>query len=174
MEKVNEMISVQETKAKKKNKGFSLVELIIVIAIMAILVGVVGTQVVPYIEKSRQAKDEQILSSFCTAALTSFSQNAASLDNTKKYGISNFVASSSATAGTLTANTAASSTIVNDFTTLTGYSSVALVTSAMESKLGKTITTINVVYDASNGQVAVTAYDGATTPAIVFKTITAK
>lgn len=174
MEKVIEMIPVQETKEKKKNKGFSLVELIIVIAIMAILVGVVGTQVVPYIEKSRQAKDEQILSSFCTAALTSFSQNAASLDNTKKYGISNFTASSSVTAGTLTANTAASSTIVNDFITLTGYSSVTLVTSAMESKLGKTIATINVVYDASNGQVAVTAYDNATTPAIVFKTITAK
>ena len=38
---------------KKDNKGFSLVELIIVIAIMAILVGVVGTQVIPYIEKSR-------------------------------------------------------------------------------------------------------------------------
>ena len=38
---------------KKDNKGFSLVELIIVIAIMAILVGVVGTQVVPYLNKSK-------------------------------------------------------------------------------------------------------------------------
>ena len=37
---------------KKDNKGFSLVELIIVIAIMAILVGVVGTQVVPYLHNS--------------------------------------------------------------------------------------------------------------------------
>ncbi|MBQ6094530.1 MAG: prepilin-type N-terminal cleavage/methylation domain-containing protein, partial [Lachnospiraceae bacterium] len=35
---------------KLNNKGFSLVELIIVIAIMAILVGVVGTQVIPYLE----------------------------------------------------------------------------------------------------------------------------
>ena len=38
---------------KLNNKGFSLVELIIVIAIMAILVGVVGTQVIPYLERSR-------------------------------------------------------------------------------------------------------------------------
>lgn len=47
---------------KKDNKGFSLVELIIVIAIMAILVGIVGTQVLPYIDKSRHAKDVQVLS----------------------------------------------------------------------------------------------------------------
>ena len=44
-------------------KGFSLVELIIVMAIMAILVGVVASQVLPYMEKSRQSKDQQILSS---------------------------------------------------------------------------------------------------------------
>jgi len=43
---------------KLNNKGFSLVELIIVIAIMAILVGVVCPQVIPYLERSRKAKDE--------------------------------------------------------------------------------------------------------------------
>ena len=48
---------------KKDNNGFSLVELIIVIAIMAILVGIVGTQVIPYINKSREAKDGHIDSS---------------------------------------------------------------------------------------------------------------
>ena len=37
----------------KNNKGFSLVELIIVIAIMAILVGVIAPQLILYIEKSR-------------------------------------------------------------------------------------------------------------------------
>ena len=40
---------------KLNEKGFSLVELIIVIAIMAVLVGVVGTQVIPYMESSRKA-----------------------------------------------------------------------------------------------------------------------
>lgn len=34
------------------NKGFSLVELIIVIAIMGILLGIIGLAVVPYVEKS--------------------------------------------------------------------------------------------------------------------------
>ena len=61
---------------KKDNKGFSLVELIIVIAIMAILVGVVGTQVVPYLNKSKYAKDQQILSAFATAAVSAYSMKA--------------------------------------------------------------------------------------------------
>ncbi len=44
-------------------KGFSLVELIIVMAIMAILVGVVASQVLPYMEKSRLSKDQENLAS---------------------------------------------------------------------------------------------------------------
>ena len=57
---------------KINNKGFSLVELIIVIAIMAILVGIVGTQVLPYIDKAKEAKDIQIVSGYCTDATTAF------------------------------------------------------------------------------------------------------
>ena len=60
---------------KKDNKGFSLVELIIVIAIMAILVGIVGTQVIPYISKSKVAKDQQVLNSISTAGVTAYSEN---------------------------------------------------------------------------------------------------
>ena len=56
-------------------KGFSLVELIIVMAIMAILVGVVASQVLPYMEKSRQSKDQQILSSLCTDITSAIAQS---------------------------------------------------------------------------------------------------
>lgn len=45
---------------KLNNKGFSLVELIIVIAIMAILVGVLVPQLIKYIEKAKVANDTQI------------------------------------------------------------------------------------------------------------------
>jgi type IV pilus assembly protein PilA len=44
---------------KKNNKGFSLVELIIVIAIMAVLVGVLAPQFIKYVEQSRRSKDIQ-------------------------------------------------------------------------------------------------------------------
>ena len=74
-------------KRKLDNKGFSLVELIIVIAIMAILVGIVGSQVVPYLEKSRKAKDIQILSAWCTDAMSAYSSNAAKLDPNAVYVI---------------------------------------------------------------------------------------
>lgn len=43
---------------KLNNKGFSLVELIIVIAIMAVLIGVLAPQYLKYVEKSRNSTDQ--------------------------------------------------------------------------------------------------------------------
>ncbi|MCM1105884.1 MAG: prepilin-type N-terminal cleavage/methylation domain-containing protein [Blautia sp.] len=48
---------VTETK-KRNNKGFSLVELIVVIAIMAVLMVVLAPAMLRYVEKSRVQKDE--------------------------------------------------------------------------------------------------------------------
>ena len=46
---------------KKNNKGFSLVELIVVIAIMAVLVGVLAPTLLRYVEKSRVQKDQSAI-----------------------------------------------------------------------------------------------------------------
>ena len=56
---------------KNDNKGFSLIELIVVIAIMAILVGVMAPNVLKYVEQSRVAADTQVIETVRTAVITS-------------------------------------------------------------------------------------------------------
>lgn len=53
---------------KKDNKGFSLVELIVVIAIMAVLMVVVTPALLRYVEKSRLQKDNSAIAEIENAA----------------------------------------------------------------------------------------------------------
>ncbi len=55
------------TEKKLNNKGFSLVELIIVIAIMAVLVGVLAPQYLKYVEKSRVSSDRDNVDAIVSA-----------------------------------------------------------------------------------------------------------
>ncbi len=139
---------------KGNNKGFSLVELIIVIAIMAILVGIVGTQVIPYINRSRVAKDQQILSALLTDGTSAFSMNAekAGTDTTiilnRDTGTNDFVI-----AGT------ADVTVKNTFCELNNvdsgvWAATSKVTLSLSSTAGKTIDTITIKYSDTTGVVS--------------------
>lgn len=62
-------------KTKRMREGFSLVEIIIVIAIMAILIGVIALAVIPNIQRSRESKDLQKLDNILASVNIAIANN---------------------------------------------------------------------------------------------------
>ncbi len=96
-------------KKKMDNKGFSLVELIIVIAIMVILVAVLAPQYLRYVEKSRVATDTQTTVEFINALQVAAADPDAKLDSSKTYTVK-----SDANTDTITASSDLVSILVTD------------------------------------------------------------
>lgn len=68
MKKLMERVRmIRENQKKNGTKGFSMIELIIVIAVMAILIALIGTQLIPYLEKSRKTRDLDTMNAMLTA-----------------------------------------------------------------------------------------------------------
>lgn len=167
--KIMNKLQNRKEELKKNNKGFSLVELIIVIAIMAILVGIVGTQVIPYIDKSRNAKDIQKLSGLCTDAMTAYSSNASNLDPAVEYTIT--IGGTGATDISVSGGTATEQAKLKEaFQELNNIKTMSDL--KLESKSGKATTQVDIT--CKNGDPMIKVDTTVTSPEKDFADITSK
>lgn len=144
---------------KKDNKGFSLVELIIVIAIMAILVGVVGTQVVPYLNKSKVAKDQQLLSAYATAAVSAYSYVADKITSTGVLEFDYYTEADSSLS-------AEEKAIRDEMKTLISYANWPELEKKMSSADGKSGTDLHIKLSQSGHTVTVSIKNHTATPEV--------
>ena len=83
----------------KKDKGFTLVELIVVIAMMATLVGVITPMFIKYVEKSKQSADINTAEAAYTAAEVYFSDHDGAVPSKLYYNGNDVVDSETGIAG---------------------------------------------------------------------------
>lgn len=135
----------------RNNKGFSLVELIVVIAIMAVLMGILAPTLIGNIEKSRESKDLQNLDSIRQAAVTAMATEGVYAGVVKADGTDNvFTLSGNQLQG------GSGFAIIN-----AQFSQIITGDTAMTSSAGKS-GTLKVVIKA-NGAVEVGVYSGTDT-----------
>ena len=135
---------------ENEEKGFSLVELIIVMAIMAILVGIVASQVLPYMDKSRQSKDQQQLSSVCTNLVSAVAQSGKDLPDVSGTDVKTLDGSQPPLAGTTDWTTVGA-----NFKDLNGG---AITSGGLNGKLGSKNgkgKDVKFDYDSSTGEIKV-------------------
>jgi type IV pilus assembly protein PilA len=117
------MLQKVNASLKKNNKGFTLVELIIVIAIIAVLAAVIAPQYIKYVEKSKAAADATTMGAVVQAVNTLCADGTITANETFTWNRTAGTISSSLTSGghatdvtniTGTKNLAAKSKTVKD------------------------------------------------------------
>lgn len=140
------------------NKGFSLVELIIVIAIMAVLIGVLAPQYLKYVEQSRLQKDNQAIAEIANSIKIAMANETinTSVSGSATIPSSGKVYSFPATGSGATELTKELNTIVGDTVTLGSNTYTTAPTITVTKEANGTITVSATGYKAST---SVTAND---------------
>lgn len=141
---------------KLNNKGFSLVELIVVIAIMAILVGVLAPSVLGQINKAKLSKDKQSVDAVATAVAVAWSDPDATGKPAVTAGTDTDISSAVGIGVTYSGSAVAYSGTGTTFTDLcqatVGYTTIKVDSTEFSSCSGLTVT-----LNGSTGKVTVTA-----------------
>jgi type IV pilus assembly protein PilA len=130
--------------SRRSNFGFPFVELIIVVAILAISVGIVVTQVIPYLNISRESKDYQIINKYSTAATAAYSAYEEECTDVTRIVVGG---TNSDTVGM------PASTLESEIEVLTGYDTIDACTDRMSSKQGSKITSIEITVNPTKSDV---------------------
>ena len=136
-------------------KGFSLVELIIVIAIMSILVGVVGTQVIPYMNRAKAARDLQILDAFASAGVYAYSAKCEYVPD-----VTTMTVTITSNAGYDLYTCTDCQEVADEIRDLMNRNYLSDPSKPFKSKTYRNIDKIEVVFEFDNGRVSVHAYEG--------------
>lgn len=137
-------------KNRMNNNGFSLVELIVVIAIMAILVGVLAPSVLGQIDKAKQSKDKQAIDTIASAVAIAWADQDLNADKPSAGGAISCGVTVTASAGTSTPSGTSNSTFIGSIQNMVGWTSVQ-----MESNMYKNSPSITVEVNADTGKVTV-------------------
>ena len=139
---------------KKNNKGFSLIELIIVIAIMAILVAIIAPNLTKYLGKSKKSTDKKNADEIASQIQTSISD----YESQEDAGIvGNITVSWSGATASVTSGTApAAPSGGQSFIDIVNQN----ITSSTKSKENASATTTAVIARDSNGKYQITVTVG--------------
>ena len=132
------------------NKGFSLVELIIVVAIMAVLIGVLAPQYLKYVERSRVSTDKQNVDAVISALQIYAVDNEIATADQVKDGATISLTTTDTAVSTTNATDNADKALAN-----AGITSIGLKSNTWNSNAG----TITLTVDITNGVLTVTADD---------------
>jgi type IV pilus assembly protein PilA len=162
-------------KKKRNNKGFSLVELIVVMAIMAILAVALAPRLVQYVDKAKQAQDHETINSIYTAVKYGLMVDSLVPSSTVTFELNDYTIAT----GTRTVNESSSvyevangtkTFVANADFTHTYKALVDEITATvpkfkLQSKLATERTTITITINSDSNYNIVLDYDGDVTPA---------